>query len=280
MQQFKIVIIGGTSLFGQFWKKYFEEKGQEVIITSRNTKLTSKEAVKMGDIIIFSVSIRHTVEVIKELIPEIPVSKLIMDFTGIKNEATAELKKYTSGEVVATHPMFGPWIKSLQNQNIAFDPVSPGEKWDFIYNIWKEDGANLIEMSSKRHDEIVGIIQSSVHFINLLIGHILKKKGIHPDELVKISTPNSRMQLFILSRFLNQEASLYTDMQMCNSTYKNEIVPEILDYAQMLFSIIGQNDSERFENEFNDLKQFIGQDFPDKALTISSKFDEELKKVL
>jgi prephenate dehydrogenase len=72
-----------------------------------------------------------------------------------------------------------------------------------------------------------------------------------------ISTPNSRMQLLILSRFLNQEASLYTDMQMYNTVYKNEIIPEIKSYADYLTGIISVNEEFRFEEEFNSVKDFI-----------------------
>jgi prephenate dehydrogenase len=54
------------------------------------------------------------------------------------------------------------------------------------------------------------------------------------DELMSISTPNSRMQLCILSRFLNQEASLYTDMQVYNTKYRDEILSDIESYIKNL----------------------------------------------
>lgn len=193
-----------------------------------------------ADIIIVSVSIRVTVKTIEDLIPHIPPNKLLLDFTGIKTEATRALSEYLTGEVVATHPMFGPWIQSLRDQNIAFDPVRPGEKWAFLHDLWKTDGANLIELSSRKHDELVAIVQSTVHIMNLMLGHLLTKRGINIEELMKISTPNSRMQLYILARFLNQEAPLYTDMQMQNTIYKNEILPDIRSYFDGLARIIDQ----------------------------------------
>ncbi|EKE29606.1 MAG: Prephenate dehydrogenase [uncultured bacterium (gcode 4)] len=280
MKNHKIVIIWWTSKFWQFWQRYFEGKWHEVIVSSRNTLIKPEEAVKLWDIIIFSVSIRSTISVIRELVPLIPPNRLIMDFTWIKIEATDELRKYALWEVVATHPMFGPWIKSLKNQNIAFDSILWWEKWDYIRNLWKGDEANLIELESSRHDELVAIVQSSVHFINLLMGHILRKRDIHPDKLMAISTPNSRMQLLILSRFLNQEAKLYTDMQMCNTIYKNEIIPEIREYSDYLTKIITDKDDGKFEEEFNSVKDFIGAEFLDNALKVTSKIDEELKKAI
>lgn len=225
-------------------------------------------------------SIRATVKTIESLIPHIPPDKLLLDFTGIKTEATRALSEYITGEVVATHPMFGPWITSLRDQNIAFDPVRPGEKWEFLYNLWKSDGANLIELSSRKHDELVAIVQSTVHIMNLMFGHILSKRGIDIAELMKISTPNSRMQLSILARFLNQEAALYTDMQTENTIYKDEILPDIEAYFHTLSSIIQGSRGDEFEHEFNSVKNYIGPEFLAKALKVSSEFDEHLKKNL
>ena len=92
----KITIIWWTWAFGQFWYKYFMQKWYEVIPTSNNTETKPKEAILMSDIIIFSVSIRNTIPVMQNLIPLIPAWKLVMDFTGIKTEASAELRKYTT----------------------------------------------------------------------------------------------------------------------------------------------------------------------------------------
>ncbi|MDD2486812.1 MAG: prephenate dehydrogenase/arogenate dehydrogenase family protein [Candidatus Gracilibacteria bacterium] len=277
MQKPIISIIGGTGKFGQFWQKYFESKGLEVISCGRSGPISPIEAIRSSDIVIFSLSIRYTKKVIGDLIPLIPEGKLIIDFTGIKQEATDEMRKYVSGEVVGTHPMFGPNVKSLENQNIAFDPIMPGEKWDFIYNLWKEDKANLIEMSSKKHDELIGLIQPMTHFVNFIFGHMLKKRGIHPEDLVTISTPVSRMQTFIFSRFLWQQSGLYADMQICNEVYKKEILKELVDFTKQLEEIIQNNDFEAFEKEFEELKEFIGPKFLEKAMKVSTEIDEIVK---
>lgn len=278
MKNLKIWIIWWTWKFWQFWQKYFESKWLEVIVCWSNWPVTPIDIIKSADIIIFSLSIRYTKKIIKELVPEIPEWKLLLDFTWIKKEATDEMKKYIWGEVVWTHPMFWPNIKSLENQNIAFDPIMPWEKWNFIYNLWKEDKANLIEMTSQKHDELIWLIQPMTHFVNFVFWHMLKKRWIHPEDLVNISTPVSRMQTFIFSRFLWQQSSLYADMQICNEVYKKEILKELLEFTKYLESIIQNNDFEAFEKEFEDLKAFIGPEFLEKAMTVSTQIDEIVKK--
>ena len=278
MKKLRVVIIGWTSKFWQLWKKYFESKWHSVLVSTNSTQIKPKEAVCKWDIIIISVPIRYTVEVIKELIPFIWENKLLIDFTWIKIETKKQLLNYTKWEIVSIHPMFGPWISSLKNQNISYDPIVVWEKWDYLHNLFENDWANLICLEWKKHDELVSIVQSTVHIMNLLLWHILKKRWIKINELMSLSTPNSRMQLCILSRFLNQNASLYTDMQMYNDLYKKEILPDIKDYFDLVWDLINNKKHSEFENEFNEIKTYIWEGFLQKAFKITSELDKTLKK--
>lgn len=104
---------------------------------------------------------------------------------------------------------------------------------------------------------MVSIIQSTVHILNLVLGHILKQRGINIEDLMKISTPNARMQLCILSRFFKQEASLYTDMQVYNPLYQQQILPEIEAYFKNLEGIIDEKNTTQFETEFESIKAYL-----------------------
>jgi len=275
---YKVAIIWWTSNFWKWWEKYFKSKNNEVIVSSRTTKILPKKAVKLADIIIVSVPIRHTVETVKELIPYIWENKLLIDFTWIKLEVIEELKKYNYWEIISVHPMFWPWIDNLKEQNISYDPIKEWEKWEYIKTLFKNDWANLFEIKSEKHDEFVSIVQSSVHIINSLLWNILKKRWINLEKMMEISTPNSRMQLYILSRFLKQNASLYTDMQMHNKLYKEQILPDMIEHFQYLNSLINNNETEKFEKEFNDIKNYLWEEFINKSFEKTKKIDSELKK--
>ncbi len=246
-------------------------------MASRSTELTPRESIEKWDVIVFTVSIRNTPKVIRKLVPDIPKDKLIMDFTGIKSQASKELKKYTKWEVVATHPMFGPWVEWLKDQNIIYDPISPGAKWEQIYAIWENDWARLIEMDSEKHDEIAAIIQSTVHLMNLIIWNVLVETWVSLEEVEKMATPVYRMQFSILSRFVSQEADLYADMQMENQVYQDEIIPIIQDHLEEMQDVLESKDSNSFQNHFNNIKEYVWQDFIDKSMDITNKIDDILK---
>jgi hypothetical protein len=50
--------------------------------------------------------------------------------------------------------------------------------------------------------------------------------------------------------------------------------------VEYLTGIISNKEEGRFEEEFNSVKNFIGKEFLDDALKITSKIDEELKRVV
>lgn len=123
----------------------------------------------------------------------------------------------------------------------------------------------------------MAIVQSSVHILNLVLGHILQKRNINVEELLTIATPNSRMQLCILGRFLNQKAPLYTDMQMYNTEYRDIILPEMLAYLTEVTAMVQSRNSDAFASEFEIIKQTMGTSFLEFSQGISEMLDADIK---
>lgn len=67
-------------------------------------------------------------------------------------------------------------------------------------------------------------------------------------------------------------------MQICNKVYKKEILKELVSFTKQLEEIIQNDDFEAFEQEFEDLKKFIGPEFLEKAMRVSTEIDEIVKK--
>lgn len=112
---------------GQWFEAFFEKRGYEVLISSRRTPLSNKELVQKSDVVIISVPIRVTVEIIKEVGPYIAPEALLMDFTSLKKASVEAMLKYSKSEVMGAHPLFGPNIESLKGQTIILCPCPWGE---------------------------------------------------------------------------------------------------------------------------------------------------------
>ena len=189
-------IVGGTHGIGNWFKIFFEKNNYNVLISGRKTKLTNTALAEQSDIVIISVPIAVTIEVIKEIIPHLKDNSLLMDFTSLKKEPIEEMKKAkkTIG-VIGLHPMFGPLVKDIKGQYIGICPKRENKLWKQIKELFEKNKANLIYIEPNEHDRQMALIQALVHFINLAYVKTLLQSNI--DIKGRFSTPIFRFQTMI-----------------------------------------------------------------------------------
>src|SRR3989344_2589352 len=119
-----ISIIGGTGKMGSIFASAFQEKGYNIIISSKSTPITVEETASQGDLVIITVPINVTEDVIK---------------------------KYSRSNVVSSHPLFGPGV-SINGQTIVLCNVR-GSKFSELRQLYQSIGLKVVEMSPKEHDK-------------------------------------------------------------------------------------------------------------------------------
>ena len=245
----RIAIIGGTGQFGQHMGEHLEENNEIVISGSSIAKAKRKaevhdwdygkgeEIVKDADVVIISVPIKITVEVINEIGPNIPRDALLCDVTSVKQKPVEAMKKY-SDEVLGMHPMYAP-SNSIKGQKIVMCPEK-GEKWAMMEEFWEENGADIHFTDPKSHDKATSIVQGLMHFSELVIADVIKKSELSTEDMSEYSTPIYQLITDLTARMLNQKAELYGSIQNEN--------PEI------------EQVRERFVESAEDMKEVISED--------------------
>ncbi len=154
-----IGIIGGKGKMGHWFKLFFQEQGLDVIIADQGTTLSNQELAEKADIVIISVPIRLTESVIKEVRNYVRPEALLTDFTSIKSNPVKEMKKARSG-VLGMHPLFGPLQTDFKRTNIVFCRVKDNNWVIFLKKLFQKNGAKIIEISPKEHDQQVAFLQA------------------------------------------------------------------------------------------------------------------------
>ena len=130
MKQKKITIIGGSGGMGKVFGRYFNHHGSDVTIHARNKERLKvvateigvnyesslEESVKQADIVMVTIPISSTPELIKKIGPYLKENALIFDITSLKKavfEALVDLKNTYPVNVIITPFMF----KIFQNKN-------------------------------------------------------------------------------------------------------------------------------------------------------------------
>jgi len=265
-----IGIIGGTHGIGESFANFFKEKyrnSMKVMVSGRNTKITNKKIVQECDLVIFSVPISVTEQVIKESLKYSRKNQIWADFTSVK-KVPVELMLQSKAEVCGMHPMFAP-TKAMVGQNIIFTPARiSAENLKQLKEIFAE--LEILTIKSAEHDQIMAIVQGLSHLSDLTMGATLKNLGADFKKVLKFSSPPYRLKLDVLGRMFPQNSELYANIATSNpETIKT--TQKFQEAFSELKKFIDNKDAKGLAQEFEQVLQFLGKDFCQEAFMRSQR---------
>ena len=252
-----IGVIGGTGKTGKQFKRFFEKNGFKVLIASRHTKLTPIELAKKSDVVIVSVPISSTVKVIKQIGRHIKKGSLLMDLTSLKKEPVKAMLKHSKCEVIGTHPMFGPGIKSFKNQTIVLCPARTKKWLPWLIKLLKNNKAIIKISTPEKHDKIMSAIQGMMHFSSIAFCRTLKEANINIKEALSFTSPVFKLSLDMTGRILNQDPKLYSDIELLNPEVK-KLIKLYISSVSELQKIINEKNEKEFIKYFDSAASHLG----------------------
>jgi prephenate dehydrogenase len=225
----RMLILGGTGETGSWFARYFKQKGFDVAVWGPSGRVDvaerldvryahdMKQEVRESDIVLVSVVIDRTVQVIREVAPLMHPGSLIMDVTSVKSGPVRAMKRYAPKgvEVLGTHPMFGPTMKSLSGQTIILTPVEgkTGKWLDSMKGLFESDGARIEIIDAAEHDEIMAVVQAMTHFAIIGMGSALRALDFDVQRSRRFMSPVYDILIDFVGRILDQNPELYASIQ-------------------------------------------------------------------
>ncbi len=257
----KVLILGGTGEMGQWFTRFFKGKGYEVTVWGKGGKTeiarklevpfaSNLEAVvPESDIVIISVPIDVTEETIAEIAPKMKAGSLLMDFTSIKVKPVEAMRKFAplDVEILGTHPMFGPTIRTIRGQTVILVPVKGrSEKWfPIIRELFEESGAHVEITTAAEHDRLVSVVQGLTHFAYISIGTTIDRLEFDVKKSRKFVSPVYDIMLDFVGRILGQNPYLYALIQMENPGVL-EVHRAFIRECEELSSLVQAHNEEEF----------------------------------
>ena len=212
MKDITIGIIGGTGGMGRWFADLLKNDGYTVHVSGRKTELGSDELAKICNVVVVSVPISATAEMIKRVGPLVPEGSLLMDLTSLKKEPVDLMLANSRAEVIGCHPLFGPGIDNAAGENVILCPAR-GRKWlGWLRNVLEKNGLVITEETPEEHDKIMAIVQVLNHLNTISLGLALVGTGVSLEEISKYTTPIFQTKLGIIKKVFTESPALYADI--------------------------------------------------------------------
>ena len=233
---------------GQFFAPVLERAGYDVRSAGRNGPYDRKDLAQTCDLVMISVPIRDTVQVIREIAPLMTPHQLLCDLTSLKVAPVAAMLA-SKAQVVGLHPMFGPTVPALAGQRIIATPARcPPDRLEQLLGIFRGEGACITVTTPEEHDRMMAMVQGLTHFATLCMAETMRRGNVGIGEALAFMSPVYRIELDLMGRLLSQDPALYADiLQM------NPFVPEVLTIFRQAAADLEEITARKNRDQFVDV---------------------------
>ena len=263
-----VTIIGGHGRMGRVFSAMFADLGHRVLIVDLDTDLSAADAAAVSDVVVVSVPIDRTEDVIRQVGPALRPESLLTDLTSVKHEPMEAMLASTRASVVGLHPMFGPSVHTLQGQRVVLCR-GRGDTWaEWLAHTLTSHGMVITETTPDNHDRVMSIVQVLTHYQTQVMGLTLARLGVPLEETLRFTSPVYLLELYMTARHFAQSPALYGEIEMRNPR-TTEVTGALRAAAQELAEAIARRDHAAFTTLFEEVRAFLGS-FTTEALQQSS----------
>ncbi|MCW4018750.1 MAG: prephenate dehydrogenase/arogenate dehydrogenase family protein [Candidatus Bathyarchaeota archaeon] len=284
----------GAGKMGVWFAKFCKEKGDNVILASRNAEKLAKlgaelgvetadftQAVEAADRVMLCVSISSLEEVVKKIAPHVREGQAVMDICSIKEFPVKIMhENIIRGLVLGTHPLFGPGSKGVQNKTYILTPTNPKEAaYAEEFQKWlSKEGAHVYVMSPEKHDQLISVVLGLPHFLGLAACETLLEQ---PDflETKQVAGTTYRMLFTLAEATALETPDLFANLQTKLPKIR-QIEEQFIMKAQEWLDLIKQQDSGAIADRMRQLKQKLEKSDADfeKSYEVMYKMLESTEK--
>ncbi len=243
MAKLEIAVIGGTRGMGRWFAGFFQEQGFTVHALGRGWEDNRQELIERSQVVVMSVPIGVTCQVIERVGPLVKNGALMMDLTSLKAEPVECMLRCSVSEVIGVHPLFGPDAESMKGRNVVICPAR-GDNWlAWLRQLLTGSGAEVVETTPDRHDAIMAMVQGLTHLTTVAMGLTVRASGVDLSELRRFLTPTFEKKMAMIERVFGDNQRLYAEIIAFNPNTKRllQLYEEAL---HELKGLVAEGDSE------------------------------------
>ncbi|MBN3875453.1 MAG: bifunctional chorismate mutase/prephenate dehydrogenase [Nostoc sp. JL23] len=252
----QITIIGGCGRMGKLFKEQLSLVGNNVSVLESDDWEYADQLLSQAELVLVSVPIEHTVDVIKRAAKYLAPTTALCDLTSIKTQPNQAMIEHHSGPVMGLHPMFGPNVKSFFGQKVVVCPGRNDDSFQWFLDWIKSQGGELIVCTPEEHDRMMVIVQATQHFCRFSLGVFLAQAKIDIQQSLTMSTPNYRQEIDIVKRLFSQNPHLCVDIMLATEE-RCDAISFLADTYSRLAKLVAIKDRDALIQEFENAQRFF-----------------------
>ncbi|MGI2113503.1 bifunctional chorismate mutase/prephenate dehydrogenase [Shewanella frigidimarina] len=256
-----VVVVGGQGKLGQLFSQMLVLSGYEVKSIDKNDWQDAAAIFDGAGLVIVTVPINVTCEVIRDKLTQLPENCILADLTSIKEAPLTAMLAAHKGPVVGLHPMFGPDVGSLAKQVVVVCHGRNQEAYQWLLQQIEIWGARIVEAEAERHDKAMQLVQAMRHFSTFVYGVNLCKEEADIGNLLQFSSPIYRLELAMVGRLFAQDPELYADIIFAQPGSQHAISDYLDNYRDAL-TMLQTGNRQAFVEQFQRVAKWFGDFAP------------------
>ena len=273
----KIAILGAAGNMGGWFISYFSELGHTLIASDPNdtdlrsatnidTTNDNQSAVKDADLVVISVPMGLTAEVIRDVAPHMKKDAILCEIASVKTRAVKALKEVSVYPLtlLSLHPLFGPGAQSL-NKRIALIPILDLKKEKQLVDTLFPD-SEIIVVDAEQHDRVMAVTLSLPYFVNMIVASVLKDEDM--TILNQLSGTTFALQLVLAGSIMSHSSEFHVALHKENN-HVSDVLKKLISNAELELNRLVDDDVESFEQSYNRIKETL-----EMGMSLQEKYEE------
>ena len=261
MEVKNIAVVGGLGRMGAWMAHLFTEAGHKVSIFDACQGPICWDQVASAEVVILAVPIPALEDVMTELGPLTREDGVVIDIASLKTEPIRIMLQHCRGEVIGSHPLFGPRTGDLDGQTFFLCQARSTLWLPWFRSFLETKGARVMDIDPQRHDRLMSRVQVLRHLFIFCFGRSLMRLEFDPAGDAALSGPLFSELLGQLDRQLAQEPNLFADLALFNPD-ADQVADEFMKAASEVVESFGSHDRTRIVSLIDSLSSHFQKSSP------------------
>lgn len=224
----RIAVIGGAGRMGRWLTRHLIALGHSIVVSDplcpeRNAPCISERAsvassnvyaVSDADLVVISVPMDKTVEVIREVVRHMKESAILCEVSSVKGDTPEVLMGCLPYGVrpLSIHPMFGPGSHAQTTKVILLPIVNPETELQMVSALFPD--SEVIIAEAEEHDRAMALTLSLPYLVNMVLASVLVEEDL--SFLQSLGGTTFAVQLLLTSSVMSNAPRLHRALHTMN----------------------------------------------------------------